>query len=369
LVVGNMETGLAHELREFKESLTVMLVGLLFVLLAADVRLEELARLGWGGIATVLALMFLVRPLAVAVSTAGSILSWKERGFIAWLGPRGIVAAAVASLFAQALNQQGVAGGSELRALVFLVIAVTVVVQGLSGALVANALGVRRPRKGFVIVGANAIGRTLARVLESGGESVALVDSNAWNVRAAEQEGLTVISGNANDESRLLRADIEARRGFLAATTNEGVNLLLARRTRERFGVPQSAVVLHRAKSGVQEQQVHENGAAVLFGSPIEIDQWNQRLQQEAATVEPWTYMGDEETTPPLGDAGDKEPVETEVLPLAVVRGGSIRPVDDDTRIRSGDSVMLALLRSQAEATRGRLRAAGWEPAMHGGHP
>lgn len=369
MVVGNMETGLGRELREFKEGLTVMLVGLLFVLLAADIRLEDVAGLGWGGIATVLALMFVVRPLAVGVSTVGSALSWKERGFIAWLGPRGIVAAAVASLFAQSLNEQGIAGASELRAMVFLVIAATVVVQGLSGGFVANALGVRRPRNGYVIIGANALGRTLARLLQSGGASVTLVDSNGANARAAEEEGLKVVFGNANDERRLLRADIEGRHGFLAATTNEGVNLLLARNARERFRVPQISVVLYRGKAGVQKEQVHENGASVLFGSPIDIDQWNQRFQQDAATVETWTYVGDEELTLPFADAKGRDRVETAVLPLVLARDGSTLPVNDDTRIRAGDLVMLGLVRSQADATRERLRAGGWEPAGGDGEP
>ena len=367
LVVGNMETGLSHELREFKESLTVMLVGLLFVLLAADMRLAEVVALGWGGVVTVLALMLVVRPLAVGVSTAGSTLSWKERGFIAWLGPRGIVAAAVASLFAHSLTAQGVAGGRELRALVFLVIAATVVIQGLPGGLVANALGVRRPRNGYVIIGANAIGRTLARLLGAGGESVTLVGSNRWNIRAAEEEGLKVVLGNANDESRLLRADIEGRNGFLAATTNEGVNLLLVRKAREQFRVPQVSVALYRGKAGVQKEQVHENGASVLFGSPIDIDQWSQRFQQDTATVEAWAYEGDGEITFPLADANGREPMEVLVLPLAMVRNGSTYPVTDVTGIRARDIVMLGLPRSQMDATRRRLREAGWKPAMDDG--
>lgn len=363
LVVGNMETGLAHELREFKESLTVMLVGLLFVLLAADVRLEEVVGLGWGGVATVLVLMFLVRPLTVAVSTLGSALSWKERGFIAWLGPRGIVAAAVASLFAQALSEEGIAGGSELRALVFLVIAVTVVVQGLSGALVAESLGVRRPHNGFLIVGATPIGRTLGRILEKGGENVVLLDTNGWNVRAAEEEGLKVIFGSANDESKLVRADIEGRRGFVAATTNEGINLLLARHARDQFRVPLTSVLLHRAKAGVQERQVHEGGGTVLFGTSVDVDQWNQRLQQDGVVVETWSYAGDAEVAPPWPDAKGKERLEMALLPLVVARNGGMRPMDDSVKLRSGDVLTVGMLRSQADATRQRLREAGWRPA------
>src|SRR5690606_40552993 len=115
LVVGNMRTRLERELREFKEQLTVLLVGLLFILLAADVRLAEVTGLGWGGVLTVLLVMFVIRPVGVALCTRGSTLSWRERAFIAWLGPRGIVAAAVASLFAQALLDRGLPLGGELR--------------------------------------------------------------------------------------------------------------------------------------------------------------------------------------------------------------------------------------------------------------
>jgi NhaP-type Na+/H+ or K+/H+ antiporter len=144
IVVGNMPSRPSRELKDFKEQLTVLLVGLLFVLLPADVRLAEVTGLGWRGVLTAVLLMVAVRPLDVAVSTAGSDLTIRERLFIAWLGPRGIVAAAVASLFATELTQQGIEEGLELRALVFLTIALTVMLQGMGGARVAAALRVRR---------------------------------------------------------------------------------------------------------------------------------------------------------------------------------------------------------------------------------
>ena len=129
LVVGNMRTRVHRDLAEFKEQLTVMLIGMLFVLLAADVRLESLRALGEPGLLTVAALMFVVRPVNVALSTWKSGLTLREKAFLAWLAPRGIVAAAVASLFAETLAAEGIAGGDEIRALVFLVIAATVLVQ------------------------------------------------------------------------------------------------------------------------------------------------------------------------------------------------------------------------------------------------
>ena len=129
-----------------------------------------------------------VRPLGVAISTAGSDLPTKERAFIAWLGPRGIVAAAVASVFAQQLESQGMGVGLELRALVFLLIAVTVSVQGLSSGFLAAALGLRRPQnRGYVVVGANPLGRALGRALKDAGHEVVLIDTNPQEAHAAEE--------------------------------------------------------------------------------------------------------------------------------------------------------------------------------------
>ncbi len=144
-VVGNMETRVQQELMEFKEQLTVLLIGLLFVLLSADVRVASVAELGWPGALTVLGLMLVVRPLDVGVCTLGSELDVREKTFLSWLAPRGIVAAAVSSLFARRLAEAGVEGGEALVALVFLVIAATVLVQGGTVGLVAERLGLRLP--------------------------------------------------------------------------------------------------------------------------------------------------------------------------------------------------------------------------------
>ncbi|MGH7542214.1 MAG: cation:proton antiporter, partial [Gemmatimonadota bacterium] len=146
VVVGNMRTRVGRELLEFKEQLSILLVGILFTLLAADVPLEAVVALGWGGVATVLTLMFVVRPLDVWVCTHGTELEWRERVFLAWLAPRGIVAFALSSLFAVELTAHGMGEeGEGLRALVFLVIAITVVVEGGPAGAVASLLGLRTP--------------------------------------------------------------------------------------------------------------------------------------------------------------------------------------------------------------------------------
>ena len=247
LVVGNFEARQLHELREFKEQLTVMLIGMLFVLLAADVRMAEITALGTGGAWTVAALLLLVRPLNIWISTLGSGLSVPEKTFLSWMAPRGIVAAAVSSLFAQELDAAGIPGGSELRALVFLVIAVTVLVQGLTGGTLARWLGVRRPSNtGVAILGANPLALTVAEIYRGAGVDVLLLDSNPGACQVAEQRDFRVVFGNALEPRLLTRAEIDNRAVCLALTPNDEVNLLFSRRVRE---LSKSAVVWDGAES------------------------------------------------------------------------------------------------------------------------
>ncbi len=360
LVVGNMRTRLDRELREFKEQLTIMLVGLLFVLLAADVRLADVRDLGWAAVATIVVLMLIVRPIDVAVSTAGSSLTTRERLFIGWLSPRGIVAAAVASLFAQRLTEHGMAGGIELRALVFLVIAVTVVVQGLTGGWVASMLGVRRPvNNGYVVVGASPVGRALAKALKDGGHELILVDSNARAARAAEEEGFTVIYGSANDDRILQRADIEGRRGFLAVTPNPDANLLIARHAKEVSRQLDTYVTLARGRAGARARRVKRDGHAVLFGTAIEMGQWNHQIHQGDTTCERWRYEGlDEE-----GEQGIQAKVSTatRLLPLTVRRGGRTEPIDHETEVRAGDEVTFLMVVDPNREAQNLLEVTGWE--------
>jgi len=361
MVVGNIQHRLKRELSEFKEQLTVMLVGLLFVLLAADVRLSEVYALGWGGVLTVAALMLVVRPLDAAVCTVGSSLSWRERAFIGWLGPRGIVAAAVASLFAERLMETGVRDGIDLRALVFLVIAATVVISGGLSPLIATLLGVRRPEdRGWLIVGANPIGRLLAHVLERAGEETVLIDSSAIEARDAEEEGLRVIFGNANEERTLMRAEVDARRGFVTATPNDGINLLLSRRATELFEIEESFVTLNRA-GNITADQVGERGKRILFGQPIEIQQWYHRLQHQPYRVELWRYEG--EVGADLRRSHDRRAGwdETVLLPLALVRDEVVRLVDEQTRIQPGDRVYFVRPGGADDDLVSELRAEGWQ--------
>jgi NhaP-type Na+/H+ or K+/H+ antiporter len=355
LVVGNMRTRVQAELKEFKEQLTVLLVGLLFVLLAADVRVAQVVSLGWPGALTVLALMLLVRPADVAVSTAGSDLTLNDRLFLSWMAPRGIVAAAIASLFARRLVTEGIPGGNELLALVFLVIAATVVLQGGTTGIVASALGVRRPLQGWAILGANALGRALAWSLERGDEAVVMVDRNAAEAQAAQREGHHVVYGDASQERTLLQAAVESKRGIVGVTPSDSMNLLLARRAVDMTRVPASYVAVDRRTETVTAAQVSEEGSRVLFGREVDIEELIHLFLHGSACVERWRREGGQ----PGGIASTA--LKPPGVPLVLERNGKTQPVDEQSEFKTGDVLCLALP-VKDEATRVRLREEGWVP-------
>jgi NhaP-type Na+/H+ or K+/H+ antiporter len=366
LVVGNMPTRVGRELVEFKEQLTILLVGLLFILLAAAVPLEQVSALGWRGIATVLALILLVRPLGVWACTYGSDLRMNERAFLAWLAPRGIVAFAISSLFADRLATHGMpVEGDQLRALVFLVIAGTVIVQGGTAGLVARLLRVRRAgNHGHVIVGANALGRALGAALrEAGGpdEPIVMIDTNSNEAQAAEAEGFRVVYGNASEEKTLRLADAEARRSFSAVTPNEAVNLLLAAKALELYGLGRTLVALDARSAGVAGDQVHEVNARVLFGHEIALEHWRHDFLHGAASTSRWCFTGSGRA--PFEDARNESDSRVPILALVHVRGGRPNPVDDQAGIRKGDHVIFAWVDDADAVARAWLARSGWEPA------
>ncbi len=362
LLVGNFRGRVLDELREFKEELTTLLIGMLFVILAADVRVAEVVDLGWRGVATVAALMFVVRPLNILASTVGTTLDGRQKLFLSWIAPRGIVAAAVASLFAETLHSAGVAGGDQLRALVFLVIASTVLLQGLTGAVFARMLGLRMPSNaGFVILGAGPIGLHLGRLLRSSKNDVVFLDSNPEACRAAEAEGFRVIFGNALKESILYRAQLDSRAGVIAVTPNEEINFLFVRSAREQYNAPRLWIALRRGHESVHPSMLKEVDARVLFGTPRTIDLWSLRIDKREAAIEVWKAP----TDVTLDWAGIEGPVDPRDLMLPLVYGSEERRriYDDSTRLRKGDLLWLLVVERSAGEAHRWLEEAGMVPA------
>ncbi|MBO8229676.1 sodium:proton antiporter [Prochlorococcus marinus str. MU1404] len=139
-IVGKREVIDRERLDNLIGELAQLAITVLFPLLAADVSWGELSPLGWGGVVCVFMLMIIVRPIAIWIATKGRELDLKEKIFLAWLAPRGIVTAAVASLFSIRLEQAGILGAGRLQGLVFLTILMTVGIQGLTAKPLANSL-------------------------------------------------------------------------------------------------------------------------------------------------------------------------------------------------------------------------------------
>lgn len=225
---------------EFKENLRVLLLSSLFILLAARLATPEgmdaLGKLDWGVLAFLVALILVVRPLAVWASTRGSSLEREEKLFLAWLCPRGIVAAAVASVFGYELTERGYAGAELLMPATFVVIVGTVVVYGLTSGLVARRLGLAIPNpQGVLFVGASSWVRAIAQALKGEGIPVLLVDANRRNVREARLADLPARRGNALEESLTETLDLFGLGRVIAATPNDEVNTLVTQHFAHTF--------------------------------------------------------------------------------------------------------------------------------------
>jgi len=238
VVLGNARLPELKRLREFKEALTVILLSLLFIVLAADLRLSSVASLGWAGVGVVAVMMWVARPIAVGIATLGSDLGSGQRAFVAWICPRGIVAAAVAGYFRDLLNGAGMLWGRELEALVFVTVAVTVTLQGLTARRASHLFGVDVPRMiGTIVVGGDHFGRLLTRLMLALGRQAVIIDRSSLICRAARKDALPVFEGDALSVDVLDEAGARYADTVVAVTHNAELNELLAQRVEAAFPV------------------------------------------------------------------------------------------------------------------------------------
>jgi len=223
---------------EFKETLRVLLISLLFIVLAARLPLHDPDYLSLGSVLFLAALVLVVRPAAVALSTWRTKLNWRERVFLGFMAPRGIVAAAVASVFAVELANAGYADADRLVPLTFLVIVGTVGTYGILAPIAARVLRVATPNpQGLLLVGAAPWVRAVATVLQQSGVTVVLVDSNWENAAAARRQGLRAIYANVLTERALeeVELQLDGVGRLLALTPNDEVNALATLHFGETF--------------------------------------------------------------------------------------------------------------------------------------
>ncbi|QLE55315.1 sodium:proton antiporter [Nostoc sp. TCL26-01] len=274
IVFANSSVPEERSLRSFKGQLTTLGVSVLFILLAADLSIASVFALGWGSLWTVLVLMMVVRPINILLCTWNSDLNWRQKLFLSWVAPRGIVSASVASLFAILLTQRGINGGDAIKALVFLTIIMTVVCQGLTAGWVAKCLQITSQQaKGAVIVGCNPLSLLIARFFQERGENVVLIDTDPECVAQAEAQNIRIIASSALDGEVLAEAGLASMGTFLAMTSNGEVNFVLAERASEEFNPPRVLAVFPRdpQANGAANSKIQQ-----AFVSDLAIKTWNE---------------------------------------------------------------------------------------------
>ncbi len=324
-------------LRRFKGQLTIFSVSVLFILLAADLSIASVFELGPGSVLTVLILMLVVRPINVWVCTWNSDLNWREKTFMSWISPRGIVSASVASLFAILLTERGINGGDSIKALVFLTIIMTVFAQGLTARAVARLLGVTSSSAtGVVIVGCNALGLTIGRLFKDRGESVVIIDTDQAACEKAEAEGFSVYVGSALNGEILEEAGLSSIGTFLAVTNNGEVNSVIAERAQEEFQPPRVFAVLPRRESGEAAKNRGE-----LRTPRLPVKQWNTFITDDA--VERGTYEFTAEAITAQRDQVNRLIREGDMVPLVTEQDGKLEVALDETDWQASSKLIYLL--------------------------
>ncbi|MFV8817059.1 cation:proton antiporter [Haliea sp. E17] len=226
-----------RSLLDFKESLSILLISALFILLAARLEFEQMQVVGWPALVLMLGIQFFARPLKVALCTLGSSLNWRERALLAWIGPRGIVAAAITAVFAERLESAGVEGAQLLVPLAFAVIVGTVALQSLTARPLARALNASAPApEGVLMLGANAFSIALANTLNDAGFNVVIADNDWDSLRRARMSGLRTYYGNPMSDHAERTLDLTGIGYLFALSRNSELNRLACTYFAHPFG-------------------------------------------------------------------------------------------------------------------------------------
>ncbi|MGB0932048.1 MAG: cation:proton antiporter, partial [Chitinophagales bacterium] len=237
MAVGNMGVPYLKDILNFKESMTVLLISVLFITLSANISVADLQLLDVNTLILFLIVLLVLRPLSVFVSTHGGVLNYREKIFISMVGPRGIVAAGIASVFGLKLVEKGIEGANMLTPLVFLIVLGTVLFTALTARIFAKKLNITMDNSdGITIIGANAGARLIGKFLQDNGRHVVLIDNSEIKVNRAIEAGLEAFKDNIFDENLPDQFDLLDMGYLLALTENEGVNLHAINNLKDTLG-------------------------------------------------------------------------------------------------------------------------------------
>lgn len=255
MVIGNSKIKSFEELLYFKESLSVLLISILFILLSANINISQLLLVfNWKAAVLFALVVFVIRPLAVLVSTQNSTLLFNEKLFISWVGPRGIVAAGIASLFGTKLMNNGVAGAEYITPLVFMIVLGTVLLNATTARVVAKAIGVfLKNSDAILIVGASDAARIIAKYLQKNNRRVLMLDRNKDYVQQANDDGIKAFNVDIYNDNLDDNIELNDVGYLIAMSGSDEVNKYAVDSMSDVFG-EQGAYRLASSK----EAQTHE---------------------------------------------------------------------------------------------------------------
>ena len=310
ILLGNADVPYEEDIAAFKGDVTLVVLSFVFIALAALLRFETLVALGLGGLAVVAAVALVIRPLIVFLSTAGGRFTTNEKWFVSFVGPRGIIPASVATLFAIELRNLGLSAAADtLVGTVFLVILLTVIFEAGFARQIAEYLDVIPMR--VIIIGAGKVGRNLASRLEDRGENVVLIDEDVEMVELARNEGYTVHHGDGTDTEVLRSAGAENAKIVVTATGDDDVNLLVAQLSNSKF---QPETILARVNNPNNVDAFEDLGVRTISSVDATAMAMDNYIERPALA----NWMGE------IGRSGDVQEIEVTAEELV---GRTIREI------------------------------------------
>lgn len=287
LVIGNMQLVERETLRRFQENLTVVLLSVLFIVIPSQLDVGQLAQIDWRVGLFVVVLLLVVRPVSVGLATIGAPMQTQERLLLAWIAPRGIVAAASAGIFGPALVAAGYPDAEQLAPIVFLVILVTVLAHGLTLGRLAQRLGLAaRTENGLLIVGASSWSLALARALRKLSTDVVVADGAYQRLKPIRMDGIPVFYGEILSEHAHHALDVEHLSHLLCATDNDYYNALVCQAQGHEFGHHRTfQLPSHLEAGGGKKQLPLQQRGYSAFGTTATFEQLHQWLHSG------WTFQ------------------------------------------------------------------------------
>lgn len=282
LVLGNMQLVEREPLRRFKENLTVVLVSVLFIVIPTQLDASHLQSIGLPSLMFVLAILLAVRPLTILLATIGAPMRWQDKILMAWIAPRGIVAAATASIFGPALVAAGYPEAEILMPLVFLVILVTVIAHGVSLAPLARRLGLAAEEEnGLLIIGASDWTHALAKVLCEHDVDVLVTDGSWHRLKPIRMDGIRTYYGEVLSEHAEHELDVEHLSFLLSATDNDYYNALVCKAMGGQFGHHRTFQLAPPSESSSEQRRLTlQQRGYFAFEPPVDARTLHHRLTE-----------------------------------------------------------------------------------------